>query len=135
MKKVMKKIKEDEKVSILGIVDNKNIQIKEKKICDIAKCLYKVLEKENIDIDNIKTIKTTKLKIHNKNINLDTTFSIFGYARRKGEADEINMRHYFDIQFIKVSNLLLELINLNKNYFKQYNVTDENFDIIIDFFI
>ena len=30
MKKFMKKIREDEKVSIFGIVDNKNIEIMEK---------------------------------------------------------------------------------------------------------
>ena len=134
MKKFMKKIREDEKVSIFGIVDNKNIEIKDKKICDIVKYFYKILEKENIDIDKVKTIKTTKLIIQNKNINLDTPFSIFGYARRKGKADETNKRYYFNIEYMKVNRLLLELIILNKSYLKQYNVTDKDFDIIIDYF-
>ena len=77
MKKFMKKIREDEKVSIFGIVDNKNIEIKDKKICDIVKYFYKILEKENIDIDKVKTIKTTKLIVQNKNINLDTPIVSF----------------------------------------------------------
>ena len=72
--------------------------------------------------------------IQNKNINRNTLISIFGYARRKGKADETNKRYYFNIEYMKVNRLLLELIILNKSYLKQYNVTDKYFDIIIDYF-
>ena len=134
MKKFMERIKKDEKICIGGTVDNKNIRIKDKRICDIIKYFYKALEKENIDIDKVKTIKTTKLMIQNKNINRNTLISIFGYARRKGKADKTNMRHYFNIQFMKVSSLLLELQSLNENYLRLYGVTNKDFDIIIDYF-
>ncbi len=134
MKKFMKRIEENEKISIWGIVDNKNIQIENKKICDIVKCFYQILDKENIDINKAKVINTTKLMIQNEEINPDTTFLIYGYARRKGKADETSMRYYFNIEFMKVSNLLLELKILNKHYLKHYNATNKEFDIIVEYF-
>lgn len=133
MKKFMKKIEVNEKISVWGMIDNKNIQIKNQKLCNILKGFNQILQREKIDINKAKVINTTKLMIQDKEVDLDKIFSMYAYIRRKGKADKTSMRYYFNIEFMKVSDLLLEIQSLSKNFLK-YNELDKKFDLILEYF-
>lgn len=136
MKKFMKKVKENEKISILGTIDSKKIEIKNKSFCKIVECFYSELNKEHIDINKIKTSTVTNITIQGERIDINKSFALYGYARRKGNADENSMRYYFSLEFSKIENLFFELTTLKNEYLNYNNVNDKDFKIIVeDFYI
>ena len=130
-----KKISIYGKFKIKEVKNYKNIEITNKSVCNIIEDFYTFLEDNNIKIEKIEEFKVSKLIFDNKIIPCkEKRFFINGYAEIIDYLKKREMRSYFSIDEIQLSQILQEFKIFYEYHIKYFLEKTSKIRVIVEGF-